>query len=87
MVDNFAVEGNGGYVVTQDVPNQLSFVRPCWENSSVLVGTNDRPGLKGPTIAAIGEGKGKLGRGSLYIGSNGGAYNYLSGNFTVGGTI
>lgn len=73
------VGGKFGYVVTQDVPNQLSFVRPSWENSAVLVGTSDRPGLKGPTSAAIAEGKGKLVRGSLYIGTNGGAFNYSSG--------
>lgn len=87
LVDDFAVGGKGGYFVTQDVPNQLSFVPPGGGNASVLVGANDRPGLKGPTSAAIGKGKGKLGRGSLYIGTNGGALNYLSGNFTVGGTI
>lgn len=87
LVDDFAVGGKGGYFVTQDVPNQLSFVPPGGGNASVLVGTNDRPGLKGPTSAAIGKGKGKLGRGGLYIGTNGGALNYLSGNFTVGGTI
>lgn len=87
LVDDFAVGGKGGYFVTQDVPNQLSFVPPGGGNASVLVGANDRPGLKGPTSAAIGKGKRKVGRGSLYIGTNGGALNYLSGNFTVGGTI
>lgn len=86
-MDNFAVGGKGGYVVTQDVPNQLPFAPPGWENSTVLAGASERPTPKGPTSAAIGEGKGKLGRGSLYIGTNGGAFNYLSGNFTVGGTI
>lgn len=87
LADDFAVGRKGGFFVTQDVPNQLSFVPPGGGNATVLVGANDRPGLKGPTSAAIGKGKGRLGRGSLYVGTNGGALNYLNSNFTVGGTL
>lgn len=87
LADDFAIGRKGGFFVTQDAPNQLSFVPPGGGDATVLVGANDRPGLKGPTSAAIGKGKGNLGRWSLYVGTNGGALNYPSGNFTVGGTI
>lgn len=87
LPDDFAIGRKGGFFVTQDVPNQLSFVPPGGGNATVLVGANDRPGLKGPTSAVIGKGKGKLGRVSLYVGTNGGALTYLSGNTTIGGTI
>ena len=87
LADDFAVGRKGGFFVAQNLPNQLSFVPLGGGNATVLVGPNDRPGLKGPTSAAIGKGKGKLGEGSLYVGTNGGGLNYLSGNVTVGGTI
>lgn len=85
--DDFAIGRKGGFFVAQNLRNQLSFVPPGGGNATVLVGANDRPGLKGPTSAAIGKGKGKLGRWSLYVGTNGGTLNYLSRNFTAGGTI
>ena len=86
FADDFAV-GKVGFFVTQNGPNQLSFVPPGGGKALVLVGPNDQPGLKGPTSAAIGKGKGKLGRGSLYVGTSGGLLNYQSANVTVGGTI
>ena len=86
FADDFAI-GKVGFFVAQNGPNQLSFVRPSGGKASVLVGANDRPGLKGPTSAAFGRGNGKLGRGSLYVGTNGGLSNYLSANVTVRGTI
>lgn len=87
FADDFAIGRKGEFFVTQDALNQLSFVPPGGGVATVLVGANDRPGLKGPTSAAVGKGKGKLGRRSLYVGTNGGALNYLNGNLTVGGTI
>lgn len=87
FADDFAVELKLGFFVTQNGPDQLSFVPPDGGKATVVVGAEDRPGLKGPTSAAIGKGKGKLGKGSLYVGTNGGAANYLSGNVTVRGTI
>lgn len=87
FADDFAVGRKVGFFVTQNGPDQLSFVPPAGGKATVLVGSNDQPGLKGPTSAAIGKGKGKLGRKSLYVGTNGGLASYLSGNLTVGGTI
>ena len=86
FADDFAV-GKVGFFVTQNGPNQLSFVPPGGGKALVLVGPNDQPGLKGPNSAAIGKGKGKLGRGSLYVGTSGGLLDYQSANVTVRGTI
>ena len=86
--DDFAVGRKVGFFVAQNPVDQLSFVPPGGGNATVLVGPNDQPGLKGPTSPAIGKGKGKLGKGSLYVGTNGGALNYFSETvITVGGTI
>ena len=86
-VDDFAVVRKVGFFVAQNGLDQLSFVSPAGGNATVLVRSTDQPGLKGPTSPAIGRGKGKLGRESLYVGTNGGAASYLSGNFTARGTI
>ena len=87
FADDFAVSRKGGFFVTQNGPDQLSFVPPAGGKATVLVGSNDQPGLKGPTSAAIGKRKGELRRGSLYVGTNDGLASYLSGNVTVRGTI
>lgn len=95
-VDDFAVFGPKkiGFFVAQNGLDQLSFVPPAPAAAGgkpktvlVLVRPNDQPGLKGPNSAAIGKGKGKLGRESLYVATNGGLASHLSGNLTVGGTI
>ena len=87
FADDFAAGSKEGFFVSQDGPNQLFFVPPGEGKATVLVGTNDRLGLKGPTSTAIGRGKGKLRRRSLYVETNGGLSNYLSGYITVRGTI
>lgn len=86
-VDDFAVGPKVGFFVAQNGLDRLAFVPPAGGNATILVRSTDQPGLKGPTSAAIGKGKGKLGRESLYVGTNGGLASYLSGNATVGGTI
>lgn len=81
-----------GFFVAQNGLDQLSFVPPPAAGGKtktirVLVRLNDQPGLMRPTSAAIGKGKGKLGRESLYVATNGGLASYLSGNFTDEGII
>lgn len=88
LPDDFAVgPPTLGFFVPQNGPDQLSFVPPGGGKATVVVGAKDQPGLKGPTSAAIGKGNGKLGRGSLYVGTNGGVTNFLRGSVTARGTI
>ncbi|MCJ1345354.1 hypothetical protein MMC31_003561 [Peltigera leucophlebia] len=88
LPDDFAVgPPTLGIFVSQNGPDQLSFVPPGGGKATVVVGAKDQPGLKGPTSAAIGKGNTKLGRGTLYVGTNGGVASYLNGSVTARGTI
>ncbi len=58
FADDFAVGRQVRVFITQNGSDQLSFVPPAGGKATVLVGSDDQPGLKGPTSATIGKGKG-----------------------------
>ena len=76
----------GNAFVAQRNPNGIGFLSPLGASSGkVLAGSANSTALPGPTACLFG--RTPLDEGSLYVTTTGGEAEYLSGDFTVGGTV
>ncbi|KAI4212685.1 MAG: hypothetical protein LQ351_004576 [Letrouitia transgressa] len=84
--DDFTLDNKGNAFIALGSQNELGYVPAAGGSVAVLVGsTSDTKTLAGPT--AVQFDRRSIDQSSVYISTNGGIERYITGNFTIGGTV
>ncbi|KAL9033691.1 MAG: hypothetical protein Q9214_007392 [Letrouitia sp. 1 TL-2023] len=84
--DDFTLDSKGNTFIALGSQNELGYVPAAGGSVAVVAGsTSDTKTLAGPT--AVQFGRRSTDQGSVYVSTNGGVEGYITGNFTIGGTV
>ena len=83
--DDFVFNKKGNAFISQNSQNDLVFLDPKGGSKTVIAGSLDSTTLAGPSACQFG--RTLFDKNSLYVTTDGGLAGYITGNFTVGGTV